>query len=38
MHDWGGYGHGGWMGLWWVVGLAALIAVVWLAARRRGGS
>jgi putative membrane protein len=27
------YGHMGWMWLWWLVGLALLIAVIWIVVR-----
>ena len=27
----GGYGHMGWMGLWWVLGALALAVVLWAA-------
>lgn len=31
---WPGYGdHMGWMGLWWIVGLAVLAGLVWAVAR-----
>jgi putative membrane protein len=29
MQRWGGFGHMGWMGLWWILGLALLIGLVW---------
>lgn len=32
-----GYGHGGWMGLWWIGGIALLILLVWFLWNRRGG-
>ena len=38
MNGWGnmgGYGHGGWMVGWWVLGLAMLLVLVWALARRR---
>ena len=28
--------HMGWMGLWWIVGLALLLLIVWAAARAGG--
>lgn len=31
MWDYGG--HMGWMGLWWLVGLALLVVIVWAVAR-----
>lgn len=34
---WPGYGeHMGWMGVWWVVGLAVLLLLVWVVARAAG--
>ncbi len=38
MGNMGGYGHGGWLVLWWIVGLASLILLAWLLLKRRGGS
>ena len=38
MGNMGGYGHGGWMVLWWIGGIALLIVLVWFLAKRRGGS
>ncbi|RMG18657.1 MAG: SHOCT domain-containing protein [Deltaproteobacteria bacterium] len=37
MPGWDGYGHMGWMALWWVVGLALLVALVWVIARAAAG-
>ena len=34
----GGYGHGGWMVLWWIGGIALLILLAWGFARKRSGS
>jgi putative membrane protein len=34
---WPGYGdHMGWMGVWWFVGLAVLLLLVWVVARAAG--
>jgi putative membrane protein len=34
---WPGYGdHMGWMGVWWVIGLAVLLLLVWVVARAAG--
>ena len=34
---WPGYAdHMGWMALWWIVGLAVLILLVWIVARAAG--
>lgn len=30
--------HGSWMWLWWLLGIAGLIAIVWLIARSTAGS
>lgn len=32
MHGWDGW-HMGWMWIWWALGLAVVIAAVWLVAR-----
>jgi putative membrane protein len=29
MHDWNGYGHMGWMPLWWVLGAALIAVLLW---------
>lgn len=34
----GGYGHGGWMYLWWIGGIAVLIVLAWALFKRRGGN
>lgn len=38
MH-WDDWHMGGWMGLWWILIIAAIVAVIWfaVAASRRGG-
>ncbi len=33
-----GAGHMGWMGLWWILGLAALVALVWVVVRISGAA
>ena len=38
MGNMGVYGAGGWMVVWWVGGIALLIALVWMFAKRRNGS
>jgi hypothetical protein len=35
MGNMGAYGHGGWIVLWWVLGIAALILLVWFLMKRR---
>ena len=38
MNNMGGYGHGGWMAVWWIGGLVLVIALVWLLSKRQGKS
>ena len=33
MHDWYGNGCMGWMGIWWVLGLALIGVVIWAVVR-----
>ena len=38
MWNMGGYGHGGWMVLWWIGGIAVLIVLAWMLFKRGGRS
>ena len=36
MGNMGGDGHGGWMVLWWIGGIAVLIMLAWMLFKRGG--
>ena len=37
MHGWQGYGHMGWLGIWWVLGAALIVGIVWVLLRSARG-